>query len=105
MDRCEPALLLRAWRDRQTRPPGLSLKAWLHALLFRAADALARRKGRVRSHEAVSLEDDPVPPSFQPDESTDWEVSSTLASRLPSKQPLPRSSFSERSIHARARLC
>ena len=66
-------VLLRAWRDRQSRPLGLSVKAWLHALLFRAADALARRKGRVRSHEAVSLEDDPVPPNFQPDESTGWE--------------------------------
>jgi len=66
-------VLLRGWRERHSRPPALGVKSWLLVLVFRVADAVARRKGRIRSREAISLEDDPVLPEFLPDESTGWD--------------------------------
>ena len=66
-------VFLRAWQERYTRPQAINPRAWLHALLFRTADALAKRKDQVRSHEAVSLDDDFVPPQFLPEEGSGWD--------------------------------
>jgi RNA polymerase sigma factor (sigma-70 family) len=77
-------VLLRAWHDRQRRPSGLRLRAWLLALLFRVTRNLSRREARLRRMVGASLET-PVPPEpiydddeefwewYQPDESTRWE--------------------------------
>jgi RNA polymerase sigma factor (sigma-70 family) len=77
-------VLLRAWHDRQRRPSGLRLRAWLLALVFRVTRNLSRREARLRRMVGASLET-PVPPEpiydddeefwewYQPDESTRWE--------------------------------
>lgn len=76
--------LLRAWRDRRTRPQLLSLRAWLLGLQFRVLMRIVRQEQLLRRLISVSLEARaPEPPIydddegfyewFQPDEVVRWE--------------------------------
>ncbi len=81
--------MIRAWEHRAKKPKGMEPRAWLHAMLFRAADALAARRREIQSHETLPLEQkvpdaplvaDPVYDDdeefyewYQPDEALKWE--------------------------------
>ena len=43
--------LARAWKDRHRRPALLGTRAWLHALLHRVAESIARREMRFRRRD------------------------------------------------------
>jgi len=76
--------LVQAWRRRHHKPAGLSLEAWLTALLHRAAERIARAERRYHAQIGLSLEA-PLPPPpvydddeefwewYQPDEVLHWE--------------------------------
>ena len=65
--------LARAWSDRHRRPALLGTRAWLLALLYRAADGIARREARFRRLAPVSLEAKPPPEPFYDDDESFWE--------------------------------
>ena len=65
--------LVRAWADRQRRPPLLGVRAWLLALLFRVSESIARREARLRKLAPVSLEAKPPPEPFYDDDESFWE--------------------------------
>ncbi len=81
--------MIRAWDHRTKKPKGMSPRAWLYAVLFRAADRLARWRREIQSHETLSTDqkipDDPLVLDpvydddeefyewFQPDEALKWE--------------------------------
>lgn len=76
--------LLRAWRDRRTRPQLLGLRAWLLGLQFRVLMRIVRQEQLLGRLISVSLEARaPEPPIydddegfyewFQPDEVVRWE--------------------------------
>ncbi len=81
--------MIHAWDKWAEKPAGMEPRAWLHAMLFQVADALAARQREIRQHEAVSLEQeipqaplviDPVYDDdeqfyewYQPDEALKWE--------------------------------
>ncbi len=81
--------MIHAWDERAKKPAGMEPRAWLHAMLFAAADALAARQREIQQHEALSLEQ-PLPDAplvvdpvydddeefyewYQPDEALKWE--------------------------------
>lgn len=66
-------VLIRAWRDRHRRPPGLGLRAWLLALLFRVLKDIVRREARFRKLAEVSFEAPPPPEPFYDDDESFWE--------------------------------
>ncbi|HHN73261.1 MAG TPA: hypothetical protein ENK13_04145 [Thermopetrobacter sp.] len=81
--------MVQAWRHRTEKPGGMRPRAWLYAMLFRAADALAARRREIQSHETLSTDqrvpDDPLVLDpvydddeefyewYQPDEALKWE--------------------------------
>ncbi len=81
--------MIRAWDNREKKPKGMEPRAWLYAMLFRAADAIAAQQREIQKHEALSLEQelpdvplvfDPVYDDdeefyewYQPDEALKWE--------------------------------
>ena len=81
--------MIRAWDNREKKPKGMEPRAWLFAMLFRAADALAARRRDIQRHETLPLEqkipdvplvNDPVYDDdeefyewYQPDEALKWE--------------------------------
>ena len=81
--------MIQAWDHRAKKPKGMEPRAWLHAMLFTAADALAARRREIQAHETVPLEEklpdaplvtDPVYDDdeefyewYQPDEALKWE--------------------------------
>ena len=81
--------MIRAWDNREKKPEGMEPRAWLYAMLFRAADVIAEQQREIRKHEALSLEQevpdaplvfDPVYDDdeefyewYQPDEARKWE--------------------------------
>jgi RNA polymerase sigma-70 factor (ECF subfamily) len=77
-------VLVRAWQDRQRRPPHVGLAAWLLATLFRVVTWHVRRARRLKALAGPSLETT-LPPGpiydddeefwewYQPDEILRWE--------------------------------
>ncbi len=66
-------VLLRAWRNRRRRPPGVTLKAWLLAILYRIVDDLAARERRRREVAEAARDQGPeIPPLEDEDAFWDW---------------------------------
>ena len=81
--------MIHAWDNRAKKPRGMEPRAWLFAMLFRAADAIAARQREIQAHETLPLEEkvpdaplvlDPVYDDdeefyewYQPDEALKWE--------------------------------
>lgn len=65
--------LARAWEERQRRPASLGTRAWLHALLHRVAESIARREMRFRLLAPVSLEASAPPEPVYDDDESFWE--------------------------------
>ena len=81
--------MIQAWEHRAKKPKGMEPRAWLYAMLFRAADALAARRREIQARETLPLEQkvpdaplvlDPVYDDdeefyewYQPDEALKWE--------------------------------
>ncbi len=93
--------MIHAWDHRKKKPEGMQPRAWLYAMLFKAADALAARRRAIQEHETLSTDEripddplvlDPVYDDdeefyewYQPDEALKWE--DTLpADTLPPEQ-------------------
>lgn len=113
--------LLRAWRDRRTRPQLLSLRAWLLGLQFRVLMRIVRQEQLLRRLISVSLEARaPEPPIydddegfyewFQPDEVVRWEdilgaesdlepATAVFDQNIPGLSPIARQVLVMRHVH------
>lgn len=113
--------LLRAWRDRRTRPRLLGLRAWLLGLQFRVLMRIVRQEQLLRRLISVSLEARaPEPPIydddegfyewFQPDEVVRWEdilatethvepAAEVFEENVPGLSPVARQVLVMRHIH------
>ncbi len=49
--------MIHAWDERMKKPPEMKPRAWLHAMLFRAADTLAAKRREIQAHETQPLEE------------------------------------------------
>ena len=113
--------LLRAWRDRRTRPQALGLRAWLLGLQFRVLIRIVRQEQLLRRLVSVSLESRaPEPPIydddegfyewFQPDEVVRWEdilcaesdlepATGVFDQNIPGLSPIARQVLVMRHVH------
>ncbi len=65
-------VLLRAWRNRRRRPPRVSLRAWLLAILYRVVDELVHAERRRRRLAEAARDMHPEVPPLE-DEDAFWE--------------------------------
>ncbi len=65
-------VLLRAWRNRRRRPPRVSLRAWLLAILYRVLDERVHAERRRRRLAEAARDMHPEVPPLE-DEETFWQ--------------------------------
>jgi DNA-directed RNA polymerase specialized sigma24 family protein len=67
--------LQRAWREHRRLPPGLGIKAWALASIFRAGEALAAREAERNQNMAELLPEEVEPdPLYQDDDDDFWQL-------------------------------
>ena len=85
--------VLRAWRNRRRRPPQVSLKAWLLAILYRIFDDIRGRERRRQEIAEAAREQHPeIPPLEDEDAFWDWfqpEDLPLLEPLMPEETPSP----------------
>ncbi len=67
--------LQRAWREHRRLPPGLGIKAWALASIFRAGEALAAREAERNQNMAELFPEEVEPdPFYQDDDDDFWQL-------------------------------